>query len=86
YLAEQQGTPGLAEWFIGLQSSTERDRRRSIEYGLFLAENVAGLRLFYPELYSQASLERIGLIEGEPSLGPQPVAPVAPVAPIGGVR
>ncbi|KKN08421.1 hypothetical protein LCGC14_1056900, partial [marine sediment metagenome] len=81
FLAEQQGQPGLAEWFIGLQSSTERDRRRSVEYGLFLAENVAGLRLFYPELYSQASLERIGLIEGEPSLGPQPVAPVAPVAP-----
>ena len=89
FLAEQQGLPGLAEWFIGLQSSTERDKRRSTEYGLFLAENVAGLRLFYPELYSQASLERIGLIEGEEPSGVQPVqpqAPVEPVAPIGGVR
>ncbi|KKL84934.1 hypothetical protein LCGC14_1959780, partial [marine sediment metagenome] len=89
FLAEQQGLPGLAEWFIGLQSSSERDRRRSVEYGLFLAENVTGLRLFYPELYSQASLERIGLIEGEESSGVQPVAPqapVEPVTPIGGVR
>ncbi|KKL99909.1 hypothetical protein LCGC14_1809700, partial [marine sediment metagenome] len=87
YLAEQQGTPGLAEWFIGLQSSTTRDEMRNVEYQLFLAENAPGLQPFYPDLYSQASLERIGLIEGEelPGIQPvQPVAPVEPLVPVGG--
>jgi hypothetical protein len=82
FLAEQQGTPGIAEWYIGLKSVRERDARRSIEYGTFLLENQPALWLFYPELYSQAQMERIGLIEGEESAGIQPVQPVAPVEPV----
>ncbi|KKM23709.1 hypothetical protein LCGC14_1612460, partial [marine sediment metagenome] len=65
-LAEEQGQPGLAEWFIALQSSTKRDELRNPPYEDFLSDNKVGLQLFFQDLYSQALLERIGVIEGEP--------------------
>jgi hypothetical protein len=85
FLADQQGTPGLAEWFVGLQSSRERDERRNPEYDTFLDRNQGFLQPFYPELYSQATLERIGVIEEEPGgLGAmKPLGKLGPLQPVG---
>ena len=78
FLADQRGQPGLADWFIGLQSSTERDSRRNPAYDAFLESKRGFLQRFYPELYSQATLERIGVIEEAPGEVPSLGAPRSP--------
>jgi hypothetical protein len=83
WLADQRGTPQLAEWFEALQSSTERDRLRNPEYESFIRGNRAQLQMWFPELYSQAAMERMDIIEGAPSsFGMQPMEATKPMGPM----
>lgn len=66
-LAEQRGEPGLAEFFVAIQSESRRENLRNPEYDAFIGQNKEGLETFYPNLYSLARLERLGVIEEIPT-------------------
>jgi len=87
YLAKQQGESGLAQWFEATQSTKFREANRNPEYDQFLATNRAVISKFFPRMYSQAELERIGAITPaeDQGFGPmQPLSSFEPMAPMSG--
>jgi hypothetical protein len=61
-LADERGNPSLAVLYDRLQSETEREKLRNPEYYQYLADHKDLLEKFFPNLYSQATLEKIGEI------------------------
>ena len=63
-LAARMGKPKLAEWYEALRSA-EAEELRNPAYDRYLARYRDTIGMFYPDIYSQAELERIGVIEEE---------------------
>lgn len=66
-LAEQRDEAGLFEFFVATRSERRRENLRNPEYDAFIGQNKEGLETFYPNLYSLARLERLGIIEEIPT-------------------